>query len=366
MRLTVLLCLTLLLAAGCGSDPRNQADQGPAPKFEPIRMSGPIPGSRVDGRFVDEEGRTVSDVHELHAAGTGRHRASLLFGRQDGVPCIGAAAPNAEPRLHCLERWENPPFFSRVVLGGDRGARTDWFAVVGVLRRPAAAVSMQPQSGMALRLELRTWPKFDWRAFAVTTDRGNFANTLSVTDKAGTPVTSVEVSWAYDAAQSSGAWAEVRDPIAAASGADLTSHPIVFEHPSVRRLAVGHTFTINATSGWQACDGRSLGAVVSFRFSPPVDFKGEIPFHDYAGDDENVAYREGRAYVEAERITTVDAWVDLNRRRVVGIDLEALDPTDLEQDEASADIGRRDVLEEPKPAGGPDDADACPKHEFGD
>ena len=199
-------------------------------------------------------------------------------------------------------------------------------------------------------------------------EHGNLANTLLVTDETEEPVTALDLAWAYDAARSTGPWAEVRDPIAEASGADTTSHRIVFEHPAVRRLVAGHTFTINPTSGWVACDERSLGAVVSVRFSPAVEFEGEIPIHEYADEDEDVAYREGRAYVGAEDVTTVEAWVDLNRRRVVGIELDAFDDVSTlgGDDDTPAQIHRRDVVEEPKPAGGPDDADACPKHEFGD
>ena len=151
MRLTFTLGLALVLATACGSEPQTRADQGPAPELEPLRVSGPIPGARVDGRFLDENGRTVSDVHELAAVGEGRRRATLLFGQRSGVPCIGATAPDAEPRLDCLERWENPPVLTRVVVGGDIKARTDWLAVVGVLRRPAATVSMSRQSDAAPR-----------------------------------------------------------------------------------------------------------------------------------------------------------------------------------------------------------------------
>jgi hypothetical protein len=370
MRLSLLLGLTLILATGCGSEQQSRADEGPPPELEPLRVTGPIPGPRVDGRFFDEAGRPVSDVHELAAVGEGRRRAALLFGQRNGVPCIGATARDAEPRLDCLERWENPPFLARVVIGGDIRARTDWLVVVGVLRRPATTVSMELQSSLEpRRLGLQSWPKFAWRSFGVMSEHGNLANTLLATDEAGKPVTAIDLGWVYHAARSTGPWAEVRDPIAAASGADTTSHRIVFDHPAVRRLVAGNTFTINPTAGWVACDGRSLGGVVSFRFSPPVEYEGEIPIHEYADEDEDFAYRDGRAYVEAEDVTTVEAWVDVNRRRVVGIELDAFDDvasTLGQEDMPAAQIRRHDVIDEPKPAGGPDDADACPKHEFGD
>lgn len=139
-----------------------------------------------------------------------------------------------------------------------------------------------------------------------------------------------------------------------------------FADGSVRRLAAGKTYVIAPTSGWYACSGRSLGAVVLLRFHPPASFAGEIPIHEYAGDDEPFAYREGRSYVEAEGITAVEVWIDKARRRVVGVDLRAFDPFVFEDEAPTADVEEYDELEEPKPAGGPDDPDACPEHDFGD
>ena len=267
--------------------------------------------------------------------------------------------------LDCLEPWESPPLFVRVVVGGDEAGQTEWLAVAGVARRPTAHVTMQPQSEGAQTLRLRSWPKFEWRPFAAMTRKGNLANMLTATDEQDEVVVRVEVSWAYHALQATGPWIEVRDPVRAASGADDTSHPIVFAHPAIRRLVAGRTFFVNPTASWEKCNGESFGAVVGMRFHPPAEFKGEIPIHEYAEEGEDVAYREGRAYIEATNITAAEAWVDLNRRRVVGIDLEAHDSSSYEESE-SADIERRDVLEEPKPAGGPDDSKLCPQHELGD
>jgi hypothetical protein len=327
-------------------------------------VKGSIPGPLAKGSFTDESGRRVEEVHELASVGAGRRRAVLLFGHRNGVPCVGANAPDASPAMDCLEEWENPPAVARLVVGGDRKARTDWLAVVGVIKAPVASISMRRQTGEPEPVEVRVTPKFEWRSFAVMTQHGNLANSLLLADSSGRAVAKIDPSWAYDASLAQGPWAEVRDPVAAASGADSALHGLVFEHSAIRRLLGGRTFMILPSAGWIACDGRSLGAVVAFRIFPPASFEGEIPFREYANEGENVAYREGRMYVEAENITTVEVWVDAARRHVVAIDLAALDDTTLDDDgDAAPDIKAWEVIEEPKPAGGPDDADACPEYE---
>jgi hypothetical protein len=96
-----------------------------------------------------------------------------------------------------------------------------------------------------------------------------------------------------------------------------------------------------------------------------VSFRGAIPFHDYAQDGEDVAYREGRAYVEAERVTSVEAWVDHARHRVVGIDLDAVDDTEGTL-ESQVRINKFEWIDKPVPAGGPDDSSQCPEVEPGE
>jgi hypothetical protein len=104
---------------------------------------------------------------------------------------------------------------------------------------------------------------------------------------------------------------------------------------------------------------------VALRLHPPADFEGEIPIHGYAEDDEPVAYRTGRARVVARDVTAVEVWVDLRAGRVVGIELDAFDEVD-DLGDSAAHIDEREIVEEPRPAGGVDDPAACPEHEFGD
>jgi hypothetical protein len=338
-----------------------------------------MPGKPVSGNFRDEGSQTVSPVHRLAVVGEGGTRVALLVGRRRGALCIGAeivGAPHGE--LDCFEAWENPPLVVRVVVGGKSRRRTDWLAVLGLARSPTARVVMDAQTSRGDPLPLRSLERFPWRAFAAITQRGDLGNVLIAEDGNGSPVVRVDLSWSYNppclkenedvcgGSPPPGAWSEGRDPIEDASGQNEDGHRIAFAHPAIRRLAAGHSFFINPTAGWARCDATSLGSVVSFRIWPPVRFKGEIPVHAYAEEGEDVAYREGRAYVEAEHVASVEAWVDHERKRVVGIELQPFDETETLEEESSAKILRRDTIEEPKPAGGPDDSDACPEHEFGD
>jgi hypothetical protein len=223
-------------------------------------------------------------------------------------------------------------------------------------------------------VKLRSWPGFPWQAFAATSPRGALANSLTAYDQDDQPVVLVELSWSYDppcfeddvsacvVGGTEKAWAEARDPIHDESGADESDHSLVFAQPAVRRILAGRTFFIGGSTGWVRCDGSSIGSVVSFRVWPPVSFTGEIPYHDYAKEGENVAYREGRAYVEAERVSSVEAWVDRSRHRVVGIDLDAFDDTEgALEDEPQIKIKKFEPVEKAKSAGGHDDSSQCPE-----
>jgi len=354
----------------------------PAPKLEGVVLPGAIPGTPIQGSFEDQRGRDVEDVHRLLEIGPGPRAGVLLLGRRERRPCVGSApAPNLEnARLDCFESYENPPLVVKLVAGGSKGNTTDWLAVFGLARTPATRIELDSQRGLErVPLTERSWPNFPWRAFGAMTTRGALANTLTAFDRDNQPVVSVELSWSYDGpcqdqegsacpiTQADKPWVESRDPIGDESGADTSDHALVFANPVVRRLVADHTFFIGASAGWQRCDGSSLGSVVSFRIWPPVSFRGEIPFHDFAKSEDNTAYRQGRLYVEAERIASVEVWVDHANNRVVGIDLnEVGDLGSVREDESQVRIKKFAWVEKPVPAGGPDDTSQCPETKPGE
>ena len=324
----------------------------------------------------------MRDVHTLLRIGSGPREVALLLGRRNRRPCVGAApASNLEnTRLDCFESYENPPLVVKIVAGGPNRNTTDWLAVLGLARAPSDRVELQSQRNLEkIRLTKRSWPDFPWQAFGAVTTRGALGNTLTAFDLDNQPVVSVELSWSYNApcmtqdgsgcqvSEADEPWIESRDPIGDESGADRSDHALVFANAVVRRLVAGHTFFIGASAGWERCDGSSLGSVVSFRVWPPVGFRGEIPFLDFAKRGDNTAYRQGRAYVEAERIASVEAWVDRANNRIVGIELDAVDDTEgALVDQSQVQIKRFEWVEKPVPAGGPDDTSQCPETKPGE
>ena len=381
--LVAVLVAAASLTASCGSGPRatTHSPTGPAPILEGVELRGSIPGEKVEGRYRDEEGRAVLDVHRLVVVGAEDRRVALLLGRRRGTPCVGAVSEVEveTARLDCFESFENPPLVVRVVVGGETRRRTDWLAVLGLARSPTARLVLASQRNLEkVPLTVRSWPGFEWQAFGAVTSRGALGNELAAFDRDGEPVVRVELSWSYNppclqnnddvcgAHPPPGPWTEARDPIRDESGGAEDDLRIAFADPAVRRLVAGRIYFINGEAGWERCDGSPLGSVASFRIWPPVSFRGEIPYHGYAKDGEDVAYREGRAYVEAERIASVEAWVDHRRARVVGIELDAFDDTEALEEQPKVRITKVDMIRGLAPAGGPDDADQCPEVEPGE
>jgi hypothetical protein len=367
-----------LLASACGNQSTRRSESSkPAPKLEGAVLQGTIPGTPADGSFVDKRGRPVKDVHVLLDIGSGRRGVVLLLGRRDRRPCVGAASASnlQNARLDCLESYEDPPLVVKLVAGGSNQNTTDWLAVLGLARSPSDRIELASQRNLEkVPLTKRSWPGFPWQAFGAITTRGALGNMLTAFDVDDQPVVSVELSWSYNApcmsengsgcrvTEADKPWVESRDPIDDESGVDAGDQALVFASPVVRRLVAGRAFFIGASAGWQRCDGSPLGSVVSFRVWPPVSFRGEIPFVEFAKPGDKTAYRQGRAYVEAERIASVDAWVDRAHNRVVGIELDAVDDTEgALVDQSQVRIKRFEWVEKPVPTGGPDDTSQCPE-----
>lgn len=362
--------------AACGGE-IDAEDDSAAPDVPPPRLpAGAFAAAPVDGSFRDEDGRGLTEVREVISIGQGQRRVRLLLGRgQGGRPCLGALiGTEREARLDCLEEWENPPFVALVGVGGASRRETDWLAVAGVTRDPTSRLEIQGQTGESAALRLEAIEGLPWHAFATTSSRGNLANMVTARAGDDSVVAELDLGWVYNPPciqdnddvcarkpPAPGAWSEVRDPVAAQSGFDPEQAArIAFADPVVRRLVTGHTYVVDGTAGWLKCNGDTIGAVLSLRFSPRIDFRGEIPLHSYAEEDDRAAYRTGRVDVQARSIGAVEIHIDANARRVVGIELNALDPTDPDGS-SHANVDVREVVAEPIPAGGPDDPAACPE-----
>jgi hypothetical protein len=376
------LLAAVLLSVSCGGAKRTTSQpSGPAPTLQGVQLSGAIPGDKISGNHVDEKGQSVTDVHALVSVGAGDRRSVLLLGRRENRPCI-AATPITDlesARLDCLERFENPPLVVKLVVGGQSRRGTDWLAVLGIARAPTDRVVLERQTApRKARVMTRSWRGFPWWAFGAMTETGNLGNEFGALDKTGKPVISIDLGFSYNppCEQNNedvcgpkppvGAWAEERDPVGEQSGAGEEDFDVAFAQPAVRRLLAGHTFFVDGAIAWQRCNGSALGSIVTLRIWPSVGFRGEIPILRETKKNEDVSYRTGRAYVEAERVTAVWIYVDHGQRRVVGIELDAFDETQDVDELPLARITKQEILDEPEPAGGPDDSSQCPKHEPGD
>jgi hypothetical protein len=380
----VVVAAVAMLGASCGGTRKTVPTHaaGPAPKLEGAHLRGPIPGEEVEGAYRDADGRPVDNVHRLLVIGEGDHRAVLLLGRRGDRPCV-AAVPEARAEnapLDCFESFENPPLVVKLVVGGKNPRGTDWLAVLGVARAPTERVVLERQTApLKAPLMTRSWRGFPWWAFGAMTERGNLGNELSAFDKSGEPViSSIDLGFSYNTPCQGnnedvcgpkppvGAWVEARDPVEEQSGSGEEDFEVAFAQPAVRRLLAGHRFFVDGAIAWQRCNGSALGSIVSLRIWPPVDFRGEIPILGETKENEDVSYRAGRAYVEAERVTAVWIYVDHQQRRVVGVELDAFDEAQDVDELPLARITKRDILKEPVPAGGPDDSSQCPKDEPGE
>ena len=371
----------VFLTTSCGSGTGRRAPAEPAPKLQGVEIRGPIPGASVEGEFEDENGKPVSDVHRLIETGTGDRQVMLLLGRRHRTPCVGvvSSAEVERARLDCLAPYENPPLVVKLVVGGENPRGTDWLAVLGIARAPTERVVLERQTApLKAPLITRSWRGFPWWAFGAMTESGNLGNQLSAFDKSGEPVVSIDLGFSYNAPCQQnnedvcgpkppvGAWVEARDPVGEQSGAGEEDFGVAFAQSAVRRLLGGHRFFVDGAIAWQRCNGSALGSIVSLRIWPPVDFRGEIPILGETKENEDVSYRAGRAYVEAERVTAVWIYVDHQQRRVVGVELDAFDETQDVDELPLARITKREILKEPVPAGGPDDSSQCPKDEPGE
>jgi hypothetical protein len=376
--LVVLALVTGL--CGCGGVERESAGApSPPPKLAPVRLpAGELPGRPLNGRFTDHAGQTPADVREVIATGEGQRRVALVLGRgDDDRLCFGVLLGGArDAQLDCLADWENPPWLALAGVGGDSRRTVDWLAVVGLFRDPVTVVAADTQSSeVGAGVRVATLPGLGWRAFATgTTTAEALANRVEATAADGTVVDAIDLGWIYnppcrkgnedvcaDTPPPPGPWSETRDAVLAASGSDAdTAAQVAFADPDVRRLAVGRLFALRPTTGWYACSGEKIGAVLSLAFFPHFDYEGEIPLFEQQRQGEPVAYRTGRALARASGVGPVDIWVDLRSRRVVGIDLQGIDPPDLGDDVQVSRL-ELDVIEEPEPAGGEDEP--CPEYE---
>jgi hypothetical protein len=366
----------LILAAGVVLLAAPPAVTAP---FELERLPpGPLPGKRIGGQFRVPGPESVRGVRELAVAGRTGTRTALLIarGRQDQL-CLAVAVGASVRRatFRCLASLDHPPMLVRVGVGGNSRAKTDWLSVVGLVRREVKRVTLESDRFRNKDAELREWPGFPWKAFAVPPAGEDEPYTVRARDGSRAVLQRIELSWASNApcqetpkgcktgAERRGRWSEARDPIAEAQGpftngkGGSRSKRLATDHPVVRQLIAGQAFSIEPVTLWRRCNGRLNGAVVPIRLSTPVTFEADVPVH---GDSKKTAYTEGVAHLRVEHGVFFRIYVDLNRDKVVGIypEDDGLDGRDGGRPKPNFDIK---LLGELRPAGGPDSGNCEPK-----
>jgi hypothetical protein len=372
--LVVAFVAALCAWGGGGAEPEAQTVP---PPLELERLPpGPLPGVQVRGDFRVPGRGAVHYARRLIVTGKGpRHMALLIARGSHHELCFTAVvgAPIRRALFTCLERWDRPPMLIRVAAGGKSQKETQWLALVGLVRREVTRVTVMSQVGVRSHPRLSAWRGFPWKAFGTPTAfRYRLPSEVYARNSTGT-VQQVDLGWSYGAACGqqlaprctarrlrAGSWAAVRDPLARGTApfirrkGGLQAKRLTFDHPIVRQLVAGQAFSIARIALWSKCNQDLIGAVVPFRLVRPIDFEGDVPYRQYEASA-HTAYLEGVAHLRVERAVSFDVYVDLNRRKVVGIVL-GIDDSGMPKPKVDVKI-----VGELHPAGGPDPGDCGPE-----
>lgn len=323
----------------------------------------PAPYARGSGRLVV-------------ATGSGRQRVSLFAGRsQRGELCVAArlGPGNAPPAAGytCLRRGLEPPALP-IELGGEDPSGARSAAVVGLADQSVGSVELDLQDNSNHRLPLRRVPGVDrWRVFAFgpttsyergMTLEGRLPDSLTIRDRHGEILldqAGIVLLGPCEVRNDCGPRGRVADAPwtreydwfeAGTEGAKGRATDLALREPALHTVLAAHAAWLDMLAPWTACNGRSLGYVVAFRFRRRATFRATLPF--VASPKGNAAYASGVEDVLAVRSAGVSVWVDLNRNRVVGVDAASADALD--------DAGIATPLRVRVPArdaGGPDTGD---------
>ena len=216
-------------------------------------------------------------------------------------------------------------------------AKTNWLSVVGLVRAEAATVTVWSDRFLNRSVKLHGPPGFPWKVFAVAPSRTDRPLSVRARDAAGAVLQRVDLSDAFDApcqdrgkgcrsrTQRRGRWSAARDPYAARQapfinrGGGTDTKRIATEHSAVQQLVAGQPFSFDAVALWRKCNGGLIGGVVAIRLSRPVNFEGDVPVWGYRNGSE---YLQGVWHIRVENGIAFRIYVDLRRKRVVGISPE--------------------------------------------
>ena len=110
------------------------------------------------------------------------------------------------------------------------------------------------------------------------------------------------------------------------------------------------TRLVRAPGRWTSCGRKFIGAITDVALVRPVHVDADLPVVSFGKEKRGRAYAEGTVHLTADDVTELHIGVDLNRGRVVSIDLGG----------DSVHTSGYSVVEPLTPAGAPDKA-TCPQ-----
>lgn len=296
-------------------------------------VTGPLPGKPVPLSAAARRAGAV-EVRQVAQAGP----VPLLVGRTaDHRLCVGSGT-----FFRCLAPIDSQPAYVIAAFGGHKEA------LVGLAGPEAAKVVAELQDGTRRAVPLRTVPGFAWRTFALPPTGPNLPITVHINATGGGQV-AVDTSYARRPNGPS-----VGDSLDAPIGETRQqleqAKRLALADPRVRAILGRATRLVRAPSRWTSCGQKFIGAVTDVALFRPADVDAALPVVSFGKEKHGRAYAEGRAHLIAEGVTELHIGVDLNRGKVVSIELDG--------DRMHATS--YSVVEPFAPAGAPDSA-TCPQ-----
>ncbi|MGZ4412029.1 MAG: hypothetical protein ACXVY8_07830 [Gaiellaceae bacterium] len=300
--------------------------------------------------------------------GTGAQRLALYLARNaDGELCVGVRLGSGPPkRFECFRRGLAPPVVA-VAAGGGKGAdewgdHTRWGSVVGIADASVGDVAVLPWESAGTTPQKLLLEPLGGGLRLFRYGPGNAPGSFEAHDRAGATMLSIPglliLSPCERAnscptgpqAASQPPWSVVvplftsgtrgRQGLAAAAALAL---------PFGRGVLTRNGGWLRELMPWWRCDGTSLGYVVVFHLRSAASFTETVPMIRFT--EKPVAYEEGAVRLSVRGLTDFGVFVDLNRRKAVGVEVVP------GSDDSVESIRMLKVVRPFVPAGGPDSTD---------
>jgi hypothetical protein len=296
-------------------------------------VTGPLPGKRVP---VSQAARRAGAVEVRQVAQAGP--VPLLVGRTaDRRLCVGSGS-----FFRCLAPIDSQPAYVIAAFGGHKEA------LVGLAGPETAKVVAELQDGAWEAIPLLKVPGFAWRTFALPPTGPNLPITVHIGATGGGEV---PVDMGYARRPNGPSVGDSIDaPIGETRPQMEQAKRLALADPRVRAILGRATRLVRAPGRWTSCGRKFIGAITDVALVRPVHVDADLPVVSFGKEKRGRAYAEGTVHLTADDVTELHIGVDLNRGRVVSIDLGG----------DSVHTSGYSVVEPLTPAGAPDKA-TCPQ-----